>query len=325
MTSDDLVRIKAADEVIIILGSTAVGKSSVAIELAKRISGEIISADSRAFFRGLDITTDKPSANIRKQIPHHLIDTVDVDKHYDAMCFRNDVSRLVGEIRERGHIPIVVGGGTLYLRGILQGIFDGPSADKTLRKKLRDVPVEELYSRLCKVDAEAAKKIHRNDRLRIVRALEVHELTGEPISKLQREALPLPFKFRVFGLRLSRRQHREAIRRRVDRMVDRGIVSEIRVLIESGLDKSNQAYRTIGVGEVVSFLEGKIDEQEMKRRMASNTWKLAKRQRSWFGKEKVHWIDATESLASEVATLIIDKLSQSEQLADKGVSVVYDD
>jgi tRNA dimethylallyltransferase len=296
--------------VVVILGPTAVGKSSVAIELAMRIGGEIISADSRAFFRGLDIVTDKPPLDKRCGIPHHLIDIVELTGKYDAMSFRNDVERLIPQIQSRGHIPIIVGGGTLYLGAILRGIFTGPSADPELRAKLLSEPLDELYQRLKEVDSQAASRIHANDRLRIVRALEVHRITGQPISDLQKEAEPLPLNFLVFGLKMEREAHRRAIAQRVRAMIAGGLIDEVRSLRAQGLNPQHQAHRTIGIPETEAFLDGKISRQELEERLIINTWGLARRQMAWFKRDSgVTWIDITnEDAVQSVADKFTDLL-----------------
>ncbi|MCD6495124.1 tRNA (adenosine(37)-N6)-dimethylallyltransferase MiaA [Candidatus Bipolaricaulota bacterium] len=303
---------KQADRVVVILGATAVGKSSVATELALRLGGEIVSADSRAFFRGLDIVTDKPSIEQRRGIPHHLIDVVPLTGKYDAMTFRSDVEALISEIESRGHLPIIVGGGTLYLRAILRGIFTGPSADHELRQALLREPSDELYARLQKVDPEAAVRIHANDRLRIVRALEVHTITGQPISDLQKEATPLPLDFAVFGLKMEREAHRQAIAARVREMLANGLIDEVRSLRAQGLSPQHQAYRTIGIPETAAFLDGQISRQDLEERLINNTWSLARRQMAWFKRNSsVTWIDVTGRSPQEVAKEI-DRFSDRE-------------
>ena len=291
-----------AGQVIVILGPTAVGKSAIAVELAMMISGEVTSADSRAFFRGLDIVTDKLSLADRRRIPHHLIDIVPLTGKYDAMAFRNDVERLIPQIGACGHLPIIVGGGTLYLGAILRGIFTGPSADPALREKLLSEPLDELYARLQDVDPEAAVRIHANDKLRIVRALEVHTITGQPISDLQKEAEPLPFDFAVFGLRMEREVHRHAIAERVRKMLAGGLIDEVRSLRAQGLTPQQQAYRTIGIPETAAFLDEQISREELEERLINNTWSLARRQTAWFKRDSgVTWIDVTDRSPQGVA------------------------
>ena len=301
-------------EVLVILGPTATGKTKVAIRVASLIDGEIISADSRAFFARLDVTTAKPTPAERSAVPHHLIDRVPIDGEYDAMAFRRDVERLIPQIHGRGHVPIVVGGGTLYLGVILHGIFDGPAKDRDLRRRLEDAPVEELYGRLTSVDPERARVIHPHDRLRIVRALEVYESTGRPISEWQRKARPLPYDFRLFGLRRDRDDHRAAIASRVDRMLSEGMIEEIASLRDQGLlHPGVQAFRTIGIEPVFSYLDGRLTEMELREEMIRKTWGLVRRQMAWFKREEgVTWIDVTERSAADVASEIIRRWEEGE-------------
>ncbi|HHR85303.1 MAG TPA: tRNA (adenosine(37)-N6)-dimethylallyltransferase MiaA [Candidatus Acetothermia bacterium] len=248
----------------------------------------------------------------RRDISHHLIDVVPLTGKYDAMTFRSDVEALISEIESRGHLPIIVGGGTLYLRAILRGIFTGPSADHELRQALLREPSDELYARLQKVDPEAAVRIHVNDRLRIVRALEVHTITGQSITDLQKEATPLPLDFAVFGLKMEREAHRQAIAARVREMLANGLIDEVRSLRAQGLSPQHQAYRTIGIPETAAFLDGQISRQDLEERLINNTWSLARRQMAWFKRNSsVTWIDVTGRSPQEVAKEI-DRFSDRE-------------
>ena len=288
--------------VLVLLGPTATGKTAIGVEVAKRLGGEIVSADSRAFFEGLDIVTAKPTVGERCGIHHHLIDRVPIDQAYDAMAFRRDVERLIPEILERGRVPMLVGGGTLYLGAILRGIFEGPSKDSAFRETLIDQPASELHERLRAVDAEAARGIHPNDRLRIVRALEVFEASGRPISRWQTEATSLPYDFAVFGLQRQRTDHRAAIRTRVQQMLDQGLVGEVARLREIGWGESAQAYRTIGVPEAAAYLDGEMTKTEMTEAIVRQTWSLARRQTAWFRRDRdVIWLDVTGCVATDIA------------------------
>ena len=292
--------------VLVLLGPTATGKTAVSVEVARRLDGEIISADSRAFFAGLDIVTAKPTVGERGGIPHHLIGSVPIDRPYDAMAFRRDVERFVPEIVSRGRVPLLVGGGTLYLGAVLRGIFEGPAKDPEFRDATADLPSKVLFDRLRDVDPDAASGIHPNDRLRIVRALEVYEATGKPISRWQTEASPLPYDLAVFGLKRERADHRAAIAARVRAMVERGLVDEVDRLRKAGLSEDAQAYRTIGIPEVVAHLEGRSTEGEMEARIIRQTWSLARRQAAWFRRDRdVIWLEASGRTVEDLARAIM--------------------
>jgi tRNA dimethylallyltransferase len=200
-----------------------------------------------------------------------------------------------------------VGGGTVYLGAVLHGLFEGPGRDDALRERLQPVPTERLHQRLAMIDPPAAAAIQPGDRLRIVRALEVHAQTGRRISELQAEARPLPFSWFGVGLERERSEHREAIASRAQRMVADGLLDEIRRLLREGLSPEHQAFRTIGVPEAAACLRGDLTEDAMEREIIRHTWALARRQRAWFRREKaLRWIDVTgrepDELAREIVT-----------------------
>jgi len=231
---------------------------------------------------------------------------VPIDGAYDAMAFREDVVRLVPEIRARDRVPLIVGGGTLYLGALLRGLFEGPGSDAALRAEMAERCVEDLHQELRSADPVAAEAIHPNDRLRIERALEVYRLSGRPISAWQAEAAPLPFRFVVVGLERERTEHREAIATRVHRMIDQGLVDEFERLRAAGLTSDCQAYRSIGIPEAEAYVASEITLAEMEERIANRTWQLARRQTAWFRREKgVRWIDVSSRDADAVADDIV--------------------
>ncbi|MCS6903552.1 MAG: tRNA (adenosine(37)-N6)-dimethylallyltransferase MiaA, partial [Candidatus Bipolaricaulota bacterium] len=214
---------KSKSALPLILGPTAVGKSVLAVALAERLDGEIISADARAIYKDLTIGTAKPPLELRQRVRHHLIDIKDPTERYDVMEFRRDALRAIEGILQRGRLPIVVGGSTLYISVLTGAFFAGPKADPQLRQRLESQPQEQLRQRLEEIDPEAARRIHPNDRVRTVRALEVYELTGLPISRWQRESkVPFPYNFTKIGLTLDRRVLYERINARVDAMIASG-------------------------------------------------------------------------------------------------------
>ncbi|MCX6094746.1 MAG: tRNA (adenosine(37)-N6)-dimethylallyltransferase MiaA [Candidatus Bipolaricaulota bacterium] len=265
-----------------------------------------MSADSRAFFVGLDVVTAKPSPAQRSLVPHHLVDCVPLLGTYDVMAFRADVARLVPEIAARGRVPMVVGGGTLYVGAILRGVFEGPGTNPAFRRSLRGVPVGDLHKRLAGVDPAAAARIHGNDRLRIERALEVYEATGRPISEWQVQASPLPLRFVVLGLCRERDDHRRAIAERVEGMIAAGLLEEAARLRQDGLRPDDQAARTIGIPEAWAVLDGTMARDELPSTLAATTWKLVRRQMSWFRRDAVaQWIGVSRRSAEDVAKEIV--------------------
>lgn len=292
----------ASPGVLVLLGATATGKTAIAVELGRRLNGEVLSADSRAFFRGLDIVTAKPSAAERGGVPHHLIDCVPLDGAYDAMAFRADVARLVPEIAGRGAVPILAGGGTLYLAAVLRGIFEGPGRSDAFRQALDATSTETLHGRLADVDAPAAARIHPRDRLRIVRALEVLAQSGRTMTAWQREAKPLEFRFRAFGLSRERTDHRAAVAARAREMLERGLVDEVARLRGAGLGPGSQAFRSVGVPETCAHLDGALSRDELLDAIVRATWSLVRRQTAWFrAQPDVTWVDVTGRAAADVA------------------------
>ncbi|TWT37297.1 IPP transferase [Posidoniimonas corsicana] len=269
-------------------GATAVGKTSVAMELARRLDAEILSLDSMAVYRGMDIGTAKPPAELRRAVPHHLIDVVDPDEEFSVAQYRELSFQAIRAIRDRGRQPLFVGGTPLYLKCLLRGFFDGPPADWDLRNEilteLETVGSEALHARLTQVDPVAASLIHVNDTRRIVRALEVYRSTGEPISHQQMEfedGVPAD-QCRVFVLRRDRDEQRERIERRVDQMFDDGLVEEVQGLIDGGKQLGRTARQAVGYCEVIDYLNGKHDLAEAVELIKARTRRFAKRQRTWF-------------------------------------------
>jgi tRNA dimethylallyltransferase len=286
---------------VLILGPTATGKSALAVALAERLDGEIISADARAIYRGLNIGTAKPPPHLRARVPHHLIDLLDPTEHYDVMQFRRAALTALEEIRARGRLPIVVGGSTLYISALTGTLFAGPKADPQIRQRLEAQPQEHLRKRLEEIDPEAAQRIHPNDKVRTVRALEVYELTGLPISRWHKESkVPFPYQFTKIGLTLNRKILYERINARVEQMLASGLLEEAKAL-RAKLTPEMPAYRTIGYEELFQYLDGKISYDEAVRLIKKHTREYAKRQIIYFKREPdIHWIDVTGRAPEEV-------------------------
>lgn len=285
-------------KVLVIVGPTGVGKTQVSLRLADILNGEVVSLDSRQVYKYMDIGTAKPTKEEIKRVAHHLIDVVCPDEKFTAADYGKKAREAIREITERKRQPIVVGGSGLYLKALEKGFFQGPKEDEKLRKRLRKEESKfglyYLYKKLDEVDPKAALRIHPNDSVRIIRALEVYELTGKPITCLQEEGAYEPFEmdFVKIGLTLDRKKLYERIDGRVNKMISEGFLEEVKGLREKGYSSELKAFKTVGYQELFSYLEGKIDFPSAIERIKSNTRRYAKRQLTWFRKEKgINWLD----------------------------------
>jgi len=292
-----------AKKILIIVGPTAVGKTATALWLAQEFSGEIISCDSMQVYRGFDLGTDKPSPEERKLVPHHLIDFLDPTEQFSAADFAFQALAIAEEIIGRGHLPIVVGGTGLYHQALTAGLFKGPGRDQALRQKLkteaREFGLEKLYQKLQEFDPEYARKITPKDSIRIIRALEVYYKTGRPISEHFR-LTESPLQARGFipgqiGLKLERKELYRRIEERVDRMFEKGLVAEVRKLLEMGLPEEATPFKGLGYRQVLRYLKGEISLEEAIRLTKLETRHYAKRQMTWFRKTPgLTWFQPTE-------------------------------
>jgi len=280
--------------VLLLIGPTAAGKSEVAVWIAERARAEIISADARTVYRGLDVGTDQPEPKLRARVPHHLVGALDPGERYDAARFRADCERLVSAIHDRGRRAMVVGGSTLYVRALTRGLFTGPAADHHLRKTLAQRPPAELRAELERVDPVSASRIHPEDRVRLVRALEVHRLTGRPLSAFWGSEVPFPWPLVKIGLTADRGELYRRIEDRVERMFAAGLAEEASRLWETGLPPEAQVSRTIGYRELFAHFRGEYDLGEARCRIVRNTKAYARRQLAFFRAESdVRWLDVT--------------------------------
>lgn len=284
-------------ELLVICGPTASGKSSAGVALAESLNGEIISADSMQVYRGLDTGTDKASAELRNRAPHHMLDIIEPGEGYSAARYEREAGAIISKIFSGGRLPIVVGGSGLYIRILINGIFPSPPASASVRKRLK-LEAEErglaaLYERLTAVDPQYARIAAPTDLRRIVRALEVFELTGSPFSEWhdRHRAENNPRKAFTVGLRREREDLYRRIETRVDEMFRHGLIEEVQDLCDAGYADALKHLRPLGYIEVIDYLEGKSNLEEAIRLTKQNSRRYAKRQMTWFKKESVVWVD----------------------------------
>ena len=269
---------------LLLAGPTAVGKSDVAMLLAEKLHGEIISVDSMQVYRGMDIGTAKPSPECRHRVPHHLIDVVDVAEPFDVAQFLRAAHGCALAIESRGHIPILCGGTGLYFKAFLHGLGTAPPACENLRVQLEQTPLSELLRELAVSDPSAYERIDRNNRRRVVRALEVVRLTGRPFSEQRSDWKNVPPNTSVLSVTLSRAlaELRRRIDARVDDMFERGLVAETEVLLKHGLAKNPTAMQALGYRQVIEHLNAERSLSETIDLVKIRTRQFAKRQITWF-------------------------------------------
>ncbi len=295
---------------VFLAGPTAVGKSEIALALAEKIGGEIVSVDSMQVYRGLDIGTAKPSPGERKKIPHHLIDVCDLTEAFDAAQFVRLAQKAVEEIRSREKIPIFCGGTGLYFKAFLDGLGDAPATDATLRAELEATPLEKLLAELRERDPATFEKIDRQNPRRVVRAIEVIRLTGKPFSAQRAEWGIQNSKFKIQNYfcftRPAEDLHRR-INRRVDIMFQRGLVAETEQLLQRGLAENKFALQAIGYRQVVEHLRGERDLAATIELVKIRTRQFAKRQLTWFRRHgNCEWI---ELLPDEPAEKVFENIA----------------
>ena len=300
---------------ILILGVTASGKGRAGFELARELDGEIVSVDSMKIYRRMDLGTAKPSREAREQVPYHMIDIVEPSDPFSVGVFLERANAAIEGIRQRGKPVIAVGGTALYIKALLYGLFEGPGGDEQIRAELRQRAAAEglatLHAELTRADPQAAERININDAKRIIRALEVHRLTGRPISSFQTQfdaACPI-HDWTIIGLRRDRAAESHRINARVKRMIDLGLVDEVRSLLAEDKPLSQQARRAIGYAEIIDHLEGRLSLDEAVEQIKKNTRRLAKGQRTWFKTFRpTRWLDLA---AEEPPESILARIRQA--------------
>ncbi|MFI5252545.1 MAG: tRNA (adenosine(37)-N6)-dimethylallyltransferase MiaA [Bacteroidota bacterium] len=286
--------------IFVIVGCTCSGKTALAIALAKHCNGEIISADSRQLYRYMDIGTAKPSRDELQAVKHHFIDILNPDQEYNAGKFGKEARKVIDTIIAQNKTPIVVGGSGLYIEALIDGFFDGPSADPELRhyfyERLKKEGGDGLHKELQKVDPDAASKMLPSNTRRIIRALEVFRITGTPISQLQKSATPISLPYRLIALDWNRKTLYERINERTKRMIEQGLIDEVKRLQELGYSRDLNALQTVGYQEAFRFLAGEISYDDMVELIKRNTRRYAKRQMTWFRADKrIRWIPVDDS------------------------------
>lgn len=298
-------------KVIVICGPTASGKTLLSIELAKKINGEIISADSMQIYKDMNIGTAKPDKEEMQGIKHYLIDFVSPDTRYSVATYKIDATNAIEEILKQGKVPIIVGGTGLYIDTLIYGIeYNDIKIDEEYRNKLEKIAEEQgletLYKMAVKIDEEAMKKISKNDKKRIMRVLEIYKATGK--TKTQQEAdsrkKGVKYDYKIFALNMDREVLYNRINRRVDLMIEKGLIEEVKSLKEK-YNKFPTAMQGLGYKEVVEYLEEKTTKEEMIEKIKMETRRYSKRQLTWFRKNKeTIWLDATKEKEYNVRKII---------------------
>lgn len=305
---------------VLLGGPTAVGKSEVALELAERLGGEIVSVDSMQVYRGMDIGTAKPGADDRRRVPHHLIDVVEVTEPFNAARFAALAWDAVRAIWARGRTAVLCGGSGLYFKAFLEGVGQGPAPDPNLRRELESLPTDVLLAELAKLDPETYAKIDRRNRRRVVRAVEVVRLTGKPFSALKSawgdQAVLQGLYARFFVITRAPADLRARIDSRVERMFQLGLVEETRQLLARGLESNPTAMQALGYRQVVEYLRGLRTLEETIQLVKVRTWQFARRQLTWFRHQtRAQWLHVTSEMdPRQIAELILARL----QLQDRG-------
>ena len=300
----------------VLTGPTACDKTEIGFTVAQKIKGEIISADSMLFYRGMDIGTAKPSLDMRELVPHHFIDIVDPWESYSVGRYVDDVESLIDAADSKDRKFLIVGGSPLYIKGLVDGIFNGPEADWDIRRELEELADEKgnlhVHEILQKIDPVKAGELHPNNLRRIIRAIEVYRITGKPVSVLQEEykLARKSYQFNILCIAREREDIYRRINERVEIMFDKGLVDEVQSLLDNPGGLSKQAKQALGYKEIIQYLDGSLTLDDAKEMVMQSTRRFAKRQMTWFRSfPDIQWLDAEElegsgSISDEIITLL---------------------
>ena len=300
----------------VLTGPTACDKTEIGFTVAQKIKGEIISADSMLFYRGMDIGTAKPSLDMRELVPHHFIDIVDPWESYSVGRYVDDVESLIDATDCKDRKFLIVGGSPLYIKGLVDGIFNGPAADWDIRRELEELAGEKgnqhVHDILQKIDPVKAAELHPNNLRRIIRAIEVYRITGKPVSVLQEEykLARKSYRFKIMCIVREREDIYRRINERVETMFDKGLVDEVQSLLDNPRGLSKQAKQALGYKEVIQYLDGGLTLDDTKEMVKQSTRRFAKRQMTWFRSfPDIQWLEAEKhdgpgSISDEIITLL---------------------
>ena len=300
------------ENLVIITGPTGIGKTELSLELAKKYKGEIISSDSMQIYKKLNIGTAKIDLN-KTSIPHHMIDIIEPSDNFTVADFKSSARKIITDINNRGGFPFLVGGTGLYINSLVYNLdFTETEPDYEYRDELREILEEEgsefLYKKLQDQDRNMAEKIHKNNGQRIIRALEILKNGNKKGDNFREENND--YNLIYIGLNMDRSKLYEKINQRVDKMIDLGLIDEVKNLLDEGLDKNSQSLKAIGYKEVISYLDGEIDFDEMVDLIKKNSRHYAKRQLTWFRRDKrIKWLDReSETILSDIENYIDSRL-----------------
>lgn len=300
--------------ILVIVGPTAIGKTTLAIKVSTRIDGEIISADSMQVYKGMRVLSQAPTAQEKRRARHHLVEVLDPRKEYSVAAFIKRASRAIRSIIKRNKVPVIVGGSGLYVRGLIDGLFPSPEADMKFRKRMARFAArygsQKLHSRLSKIDPGSAAAIHPNDLRRIVRSLEIYHSTGKAMTELKASTRGLKdiYEIDIFGLIRPREEIYSRIDARVDKVFRSGVVKEVRKMRRKKLSKT--ARMVLGLGEISGYLDGRYGIETAKDMLKVNTRRFAKRQLTWFRADKrIRWFDASKVSEGKIIRRIVSELT----------------